>query len=47
MTRLPLTYAELIAAYAPKTGGPLDLAIIPGAIGGAFDQATGIYTDPR
>lgn len=34
MTRLPLTYAELIAAYAPKTGG-------------AFDQATGIYTDPR
>ena len=45
--RLPLTYAELIAAYAPKTGGTLDLAIIPGAVGGAYDQATGIYTDPR
>lgn len=45
--RLPLTYAELIAGYAPKTGGPLDLAIIPGAVGGAFNQATGIYTDPR
>lgn len=45
--RLPMTYAELIAAYAPKTGGPLDLAIIPGAVGGAYDQATGIYTNPR
>lgn len=45
--RLPLTYAELVAAYAPKAGGPLDLAIVPGCIGGAYNQATGIYTNPR
>lgn len=45
--RLAMTYAELVAGYAPKTGGPLDLAVKPGAVGGAYNQATGIYTTPR
>jgi len=47
VSHIALTRAEILSRYAPKPGGTLDIAIVPGAIGGQYDQNTGIYTAPR